>query len=100
MIQVIQDERMICMFKLTDEQKRKLIDMIFVIEYDENQDEEEFYRELENELREIFEKIKRFFLGLKCKYISFCILEVNIFISSLRRDNAKKITFKITKLDK
>ncbi|ANZ34513.1 hypothetical protein [Staphylococcus carnosus] len=61
MIQVIQDERMICMFKLTDEQKRKLIDMIFVIEYDENQDEEEFYRELENELREIFEKIKRFF---------------------------------------
>ncbi|MEI4774008.1 hypothetical protein [Staphylococcus carnosus] len=49
------------MFKLTDEQKRKLIDMIFVIEYDENQDEEEFYRELENELREIFEKIKRFF---------------------------------------
>lgn len=61
MIQVIQDERMICMFKLTDEQKRKLIDMIFVIEYDENQDEEEFYRELENELHEIFEKIKRFF---------------------------------------
>ena len=61
MIQVIQDERMICMFKLTDEQKRKLIDMIFVIEYDENQDEKEFYRELENELREIFEKIKRFF---------------------------------------
>ena len=58
MIQVIQDERMICMFKLTDEQKRKLIDMIFVIEYDENQDEEEFYRELESELREIFEKIK------------------------------------------
>ncbi|AMY05984.1 hypothetical protein CD149_12150 [Staphylococcus condimenti] len=61
MIQVIQDERMICMFKLTDRQKRKLIDMIFVIEYDENQDEEEFYRELESELREIFEKIKRFF---------------------------------------
>ena len=61
MIQVIQDERMICMFKLTDRQKRNLIDMIFVIEYDENQDEEEFYRELESELREIFEKIKRFF---------------------------------------
>ncbi|WP_165380069.1 hypothetical protein [Staphylococcus condimenti] len=49
------------MFKLTDEQKRKLIDMIFVIDYDGNQDEEEFYRELENELRETFEKIKQFF---------------------------------------
>lgn len=61
MIQVIQHERMIHIFKLTDEQKRKLIDMIFVIEYDENQDEEEFYRELENELRETFEKIKQFF---------------------------------------
>lgn len=61
MIQVIQHERMIHMFKLTDEQKRKLIDMIFVIDYDKNQDEEEFYRELENELRETFEKIKRFF---------------------------------------
>lgn len=61
MIQVIQHERMIHMFKLTDEQKRKLIDMIFVIDYDGNQDEEEFYRELENELRETFEKIKQFF---------------------------------------
>lgn len=61
MMQVIRNEGMIHMFKLTDEQKRKLIDMIFVIDYDENQDEEEFYRELENELRETFEKIKRFF---------------------------------------
>lgn len=61
MIQVIQDERMICMFKLTDEQKRKLIDMIFVIEYDENADEEEVYREIEEDLRETFNKIKRLF---------------------------------------
>lgn len=61
MIQVIQGERMICMFKLTDEQKRKLIDMIFVIEYDENEDEEEVYREIENDLREAFNKIRRLF---------------------------------------
>ncbi|MEL0537333.1 hypothetical protein [Staphylococcus debuckii] len=49
------------MFKLTDEQKRKLIDMIFVIEYDESEDEQEVYREIEDDLREIFNKIKRLF---------------------------------------